>query len=362
MRKIVVAMAVLVAGNVYAQSNDVTIYGVFDSALRYQNHDALQELVAGQIQGSRLGFKGTEIINGDLKAIFNLEAGLNPATGASGQQGQLFGRQAWVGLAGQNSQLILGRQFGVAFDIIGADDPYGIANASSIAWQFNLFGARFDNTIKYKGQVENFSYEAAYSFGEKAGNSSAGRTVGLGAGYTTGALAGNAAAQQSTDINGKQSTSLMLGGSYTFETTKFFAAYINTKRDQNFQPCSNSNATSGLVCQGGPLANTNLASGFTQGDATTNYFQLGLSYRFSPAWEFVAGYMDDETKVNGAASNASHKTAYAVLDYYLSKRTDIYGALDYNEVAGSALGNSAYAAYAGKSNQSGVTFGLRHRF
>ena len=154
----------------------------------------------------------------------------------------------------------------------------------------------------------------------------------------------------------------MMGGSYGLGSAKLFAAYVNTKRDQNFQPCSNSNATTGLVCQGGPLANTSLASGFSQGDANTNYLQFGLDYRLSTAWEFVAGYMNDMTKVDGAPTNAGHKTGYTVLDYYLSKRTDIYGALDFNKVTGSSLGNSAYAAYAGSSDQTGMTLGLRHRF
>ena len=65
------------------------------------------------------GLRGTEDMGGGLKAVFQIEAGLNMSTGALGQGGLGFGRQSYVGLAGDFGAVRLGRQYSPMDDVAG---------------------------------------------------------------------------------------------------------------------------------------------------------------------------------------------------------------------------------------------------
>src|SRR6266702_1443685 len=85
----------------YSQGS-VTLYGLVDAGFLYSNNVGGQKLYAmssGNLQGSRWGLKGTEDLGGGMKAIFVLENGFNVMTGALGQGGNEFGRQAYVGVS-----------------------------------------------------------------------------------------------------------------------------------------------------------------------------------------------------------------------------------------------------------------------
>src|SRR5438094_9675793 len=110
------AWSLTLLGTAHAQSS-VTIYGIVDAAVEhYTNVDnqgssrTWMPSLGGGMFPSRLGFKGAEDLGGGLKAIFDLEDGVYVDTGANGQN-RLFGRQAWVGLAGDWGQLTLGRNY-----------------------------------------------------------------------------------------------------------------------------------------------------------------------------------------------------------------------------------------------------------
>src|SRR5262245_38630711 len=100
------------AVSAHAQSS-VTLYGVIDAGLIYVNNvnGAHQYAAqAGWYQGNRWGLYGTEDLGGGYQAIFRLESGFSVQTGALGQGGALFGRQAYVGLASPYGTVTLGRQ------------------------------------------------------------------------------------------------------------------------------------------------------------------------------------------------------------------------------------------------------------
>ncbi|MEB0284869.1 porin, partial [Sphingomonas sp. 10B4] len=65
---------------------------------------------SGLLQASRFGFRGSESLGGNLKALFVLEGGLNLDTGTSGQGGAIFGRRSVLGLVGDHGDLQLGRR------------------------------------------------------------------------------------------------------------------------------------------------------------------------------------------------------------------------------------------------------------
>ncbi|MFP3617304.1 porin, partial [Paraburkholderia sp. SIMBA_050] len=78
------------------------------AGISYVNHSTKSSTAAGSklfkfddgiAQGSRWGLRGTEDLGGGLKAIFVLENGFSVGTGAAGQGGAMFGRQAYVGLS-----------------------------------------------------------------------------------------------------------------------------------------------------------------------------------------------------------------------------------------------------------------------
>ena len=79
---IALAIAGLCAAPVFAQSN-VTIYGVADFGLVSRSgssgdlpdYNGKTEFVSGIQNGSRIGFRGSEVLGDNLKAIFELEFG-----------------------------------------------------------------------------------------------------------------------------------------------------------------------------------------------------------------------------------------------------------------------------------------------
>ncbi|MDN3098678.1 porin, partial [Enterococcus faecalis] len=94
-------LAVLaVAQGAWAQSS-VTMFGLIDSGITYVSNEGGGKNVKfddGIFAPNLFGLRGTEDLGGGLKAIFTLENGFNPNTGALGQGNRMFGRQAFVGL------------------------------------------------------------------------------------------------------------------------------------------------------------------------------------------------------------------------------------------------------------------------
>ncbi|MEB0178335.1 porin, partial [Undibacterium sp. CCC3.4] len=80
---------------------------------------------SGGMNTSRLGFRGNEDLGGGLKAIWQLEGGVILDTGTS--DGDLFGRQANVGLQGDFGRIVAGRSYSTTYDFILPFDPLGYA-------------------------------------------------------------------------------------------------------------------------------------------------------------------------------------------------------------------------------------------
>ena len=163
-------------GGAHAQSS-VQVYGLLDQAVDYNtNVDAaghsrtwLPSLGGGMFP-SRLGFKGSEDLGHGLQAIFDLEMGIFVDTGNMGQANRLFGRQAWVGLAGKWGQLTLGRNYNMLFnsmpevEIIGPTQ-YGLGSIEPA-----IPNGRMDNAVAYRGTFRNLTVGGAYSLGRDTSN------------------------------------------------------------------------------------------------------------------------------------------------------------------------------------------------
>ena len=87
MKLFAAAVAALAAGGAYAQSS-VTLYGVVDAGVEYQNHQPgvsgshdVVRLNSGNMSGSRWGLRGVEDLGGGLKTTFRLSTRFDLDTG-----------------------------------------------------------------------------------------------------------------------------------------------------------------------------------------------------------------------------------------------------------------------------------------
>lgn len=207
MKKTFLAAAVcaLASSAALAQSN-VSIYGVMDIGLASVTHATPSthtptaalpafggnetKIQSGILQGSRLGFRGTEDLGNGLSALFVLESGILVDGGASDQGGLLFGRQAYAGLkSGSLGALTMGRQYApvyLAWKLIEPMDD-GFAGAGSNFLPTG--GKRINNSVKYTTPTINgVVADVLYGMGEVAGNSAASRTLGASLTYQSGPL------------------------------------------------------------------------------------------------------------------------------------------------------------------------------
>ena len=131
MKKTMMALALSAAAGMAAAQSNVTVYGIFDMALVRESGGTASstKMTSGVESGSRIGFKGTEDLGGGMSAIFLVENGFQGDTGAMGQGGLLFGRQAYVGLQGSAGTVTLGRQYTPQYLAVAAVDPFGSGTA-----------------------------------------------------------------------------------------------------------------------------------------------------------------------------------------------------------------------------------------
>lgn len=359
MKLFAAAVAALAAGGAYAQSS-VTLYGVVDAGIEYNNNSGatgenLFRMQSGGQSGSRWGLRGVEDLGGGLKGLFVLESGFDLDTGRSGQGGRLFGRAAYVGLQNQFGTLTLGRQQTPFYDFGLQFDPMAIAPRYSITSQAVEFQSRADNAVKYVGKFGGLTASAMYSFRadgqEVAGRNVFGREMGAMLSYAAGPFAIGAAYDDlhvGTEANQapviRRAT---VAGTYAFGPAKAFVGYRWAKASDG----------AGLP-------------GTTALNSTSNLYWAGLAYQMTPAFSVTgAAYYQDFRR-----SGADPWQFVLTGDYALSKRTDIYTSLSYTlNKDGSALGVSGFnvpatATTAGTFNvepgkdQFGAIIGVRHKF
>jgi len=339
MKKSLIALSVLAAisGAAQAQSN-VTIYGLVDMAFQAESNGAGKKYAidSGEQSGSRLGFKGTEDLGGGLKAIFDLEAGILADSGAS-QGGLTFGRQSWVGLTGDFGTVKAGRQYTPQFYFFDAVDPFdlgftsGHAGAStSTGGVFGFLSAsawRVNNSVSYQtNDISGFSAMALYGAGEVAGNTSAGRSIGLSGQYAAGPVYVGAVYYKQNDAASNGVKSLLLGATYDFGVAKGAFGYSKDTSDNN------------SVDQKG--------------------YTFGVTVPVTPADAILA---TAARLTNNLAGSANTSTQIAIgATHSLSKRTNLYGSL--SRVSNDANVNGGGLAAANGLKDYLANFGIRHTF
>lgn len=413
----------------WAQSN-FTLYGLLDSGVHIANTgDGSQvNLASGIAEGSRIGFKGTEELGNGFKAVFTLESRFEVDTGRNANgyptsnvgtalftgtestlqrlgpdgaaalrnaliqrlhssrvvnpNGSIFDRTAMVGLITPGGAFLLGRQYTPGYEIFALSDPFeagtagGWGNIAGGIGGYTTSGVaiRASDAIQYRLQLPNgFGASLMYAI---SGDDSANNGTGTGSlNYSKRFWGANTRYQangwnvgigyntEDDQTGNKSLTSWTMGGSYAFGNTKLFAGYHRMRNDNS---ALIGVVNSELPTMGVPVpiasALANIIGNNARLDAKS--YTLGLHYTFGNS-RIVAAvtHTDDELATDAKA------TLYAVgYNYYLSKRTDLYGIVAHVENKNTAqygLGGAGYTG--GFSSEPGqdanaVQLGIRHRF
>lgn len=386
-KKLLTAATLAVFASAAHAQSSVTLYGIIDAGISYVNnsktasggHDNLVKYDDGVAQGSRWGLRGSEDLGGGMKAIFVLENGFNSGTGALGQGGALFGRQAYVGLSQNNvGSLTFGRQYSFSTDYLGGNySTGGQTVGGNYAYHINdvdqLTSSRINNSVKFtSANYSGLTFGALYGFSNAAGAfagapasgttaapvAGSSRAYSLGVNYATGPFGVGAAYTDirypsqvapafSTTIanvatgNVRDLRTFGVGGRYSIGAATLWALYTNTR----FEP-------------------------ITGASTTFSAYEAGAKYAFTPALTASAGYTYMHLS---DASNGHWNQVDLSVDYALSKRTDVYALGIYQGAAGrngktdvqAQIGSSTSyfnTSGTGSDNQLAFRVGIRHKF
>jgi len=305
----------------------LNFYGNVDAAVQsYDNGtDSLIRAGDGGLSASRLGFKGNSPDLGGIQFKFQLEGGLKANTGTLGSTtntGQVFAREAWVGVSGSAGEIRL-----------GTTDLSGASEMDTLAFQFGNFtnfptngtaieiGADASNAIRYiSPSFGGFSAQAGYT------NNSSTATTDAKANITSGSVTYSAgvaklgvgyATKQATTAVGKTDAK-SIGASYDFGAFSVGAAYVYGDNSTTADVKSTANVFSaripldknGLVAHGVYAMAKNGAQ--TTANEGTGY-TVGLTKTFAPGASIYGAYSrvtNDENSsmyINGMTAPSAGK-------------------------------------------------------
>lgn len=336
MKKSFFALAALsVAGMAAAQSN-VTIYGLLDMGMDYDNGKngsvatgtvSKWAVNSGQTSGSRLGFRGSEDLGGGLSAIFTLESGFTADDGNLAYGSRLFGRQSWAGLKGEFGSIKLGRQQTSTYFALQTVDPFTI-NSAADAQRVYGYGlgkidpiSRSDNTATYETPTfAGFTATFGYGFGEQPGQFNKSSTKFAGANYANGPL---------TVVASYQNTDGVPFAPTATPTSALDALVVPTGLAPTTTTSAKvKNSVLGVVYNIGG-AKLRASYGHLKfnavGDMTISDYMLGVTIPFGPGTLQASWNRDNVTDLTSGVSNQ-----YAIgYNYPLSKRTNLYALTAY---------------------------------
>ena len=332
--------------------------------IRYTSHsnakgENLWQVAGGTFQGSRLGLSGIENLGSGNSAFFVLENGFTPDNGVLGYSGRLFGRKAIVGLSSDTSTVQIGRDITLGFDTLQVyDSVTPMNNNTQLQMPTILVGDRLDNSIVYKYRNAGLIVAAQYGAGESAGNISAGRSLATSVAYTLGSYSVAGVAEQLKDGNQVQSSVVSIGAAYTNAVGKYAIGLVRRTTGPNFNWVP-SGSNVGIPGSGENLLNAN-----TSGSRRDDLITASMNYSLTPQWVVYSGYMYDHAQQVVANRNGARQTVFGILDYLLSKRTDIYLEADFNKATGALITQPIFGNGIG-NNQStmlGLSLAIRHKF
>ncbi|CAE6718495.1 porin [Paraburkholderia nemoris] len=326
----------------HAQSS-VTLYGIIDAGITYfSNVNGHSNFVAndGSIQSNRWGLRGVEDIGGGTRVVFVLENGFNLYSGTMVQSGVLFSRQAWLGIENSTyGRFTLGKQYDFFWDNL---TQFAMGQ---VAGQYSWHPGDFDhlagtlhinNAIKYTSpNYLGLQAGALYAFPSQSVSAGTGRVIAFGLRYSNGPLNLGAAYTDTHDLG--------LNGPSQAGTTFF--------PDLPATPVLASSVSSfgvgGSYRFGRSLTrllftDTHFRIGHDNGSMPT--YEVNEVFQLTPATTLMGGYWYSKL------GSQKWQNGTLLLDYALSKRTDVYTSATYLRASGGAapvfLGGGAAPVFA----------------
>lgn len=334
------AGAVLSTG-VFAQSS-VTLYGVVDNAFSYASNQRGHSnfyMSQGNLQASKFGLLGAEELGGGTKAIFRLESGFNSLTGAQSSAGNLFNRQAYVGLSNDKyGTVTLGRQYTPYFNMVGALGPTGVLTGATGAHPGDLDALdttlRFNNSITYASpNIAGLTFAAQYGLGGVPGSVTNGSNLSAALRYDYQSFSTAAGYVKLKDITTSQSL-----GSFAINSP-VNNGYASASSTQMIAAAARYNISNLMV--GVNYSNVQYAPGSRSlfaSEAVFNTYGAIATYRFTPSVIAGIGYSYTRaSKANGIDDPAQYHQISLEQTYSLSKRTTFYALEAYQLARGKSL-------------------------
>ncbi|NVM74487.1 putative porin [Duganella sp. SG902] len=354
--------ALLIASGACPAQTGISLYGIVDVGVRGSNGlganntptaDRSGAVSSGVNETSRWGLRGREALGGGWAALVRLEGGVNADTGASAKSDRLFDRQAWAGLETPYGTLAAGRQTNLLSDALISVDPLGkrdasfnpnvnIAGLSNTAFGTHSFGRqygpsgyndnfyRLDNTLKYTATIGSWQARAAWSFGEVAGDSSAGSAHGVALAYQRPDWVVSGATSQFRSREGLPLDAWTLGAALRVDGWQFKGNAARNKADTGAGKTVSQRVLSAGVSR-------EIVAGLL---ATTAWYSVRRE---------ATGLRDD-----------GFDRAFLFLEKTLAPRTTAYAEADYTTWRGDAAGQTGTRP--NDRHGSGLTVGLMQKF
>ncbi|MGF6239900.1 MULTISPECIES: porin [Paraburkholderia] len=372
-------LSALALSNVAHAQNSVTLYGIIDEGLDFTTNAAGNrgyQMVSGDTAGSRFGLKGSEDLGGGMKAIFQLENGFNTNTGAAGQGGLMFGRQAYVGLSSaQYGTITMGRQYDPTIDMwsgfTAAGNWEGDLGAHPLDNDNADWDYRIQNSVKYVSPtVAGFTGEAMYGFSNEAGGFADNRMYSAALQYQMGALSAVLAYMKTN--NGGANT-----GGASPSTTIVFSGSSQQNIDAGASYKFSDKAVVSLAYSHIDVYNPTYSEYFTtqpvagtQNSWKFDNFEINGQYYFAHDFWLGAAYTFTRAHISTVtgSSDANWNQLSLMLDYDLSARTSVYVQGAYQHADGKTGQDFDYANIVGSPSQSSTgnqmvyRIAMMHRF
>ncbi|AIO36922.1 gram-negative porin family protein [Burkholderia cenocepacia] len=375
--------AVFITTTVAEAQSSVTLYGIVDTGIDWENQvaggpgqtaaggSAIRMTSLSSALPSRWGLRGKEDLGNDVHAVFELENGFFPNTGALGNGNRLFGRSAWVGVETPVGTLKFGRQINFTYVGLLKSEVMGASTYSIGSLDPYLPNARSDNSVSYLASYRQFVLGATYSFGRDTASipaANGGTSYSPGATNCPGQVAGDpVACRQITALVGYWGD--QAGGQFIYDELRGGPGGLqgNVPFDPSSPvplPTSSAKTTRFMGSGYAKFGNLEIQGGAihrrtrTLSVYETNIFFGGVSYLL----RFVLLLEGEIARI----STIDHKNSNFYIfrtSYILSKRTSLYSMLAFmqnNSNASYSVGAGNFATRGAK--QVGVLFGIQHRF
>ncbi len=419
---------------VNGDANTASTFATLPTAQPAYLNNRVTGMASSGLTPSKWGIKGVEDMGGGMKTSFVLESALNVNTGTNPNgrlndslagtkttfnngegsiQGQMFDREASLGISGDFGELKAGRMTTTMADTIGAYDPLRVAYASSPLGFNGGYGAsgftgegRWDNSFKYTKSFGATTASLNYKTAGTTNGIKQGQAMGAALEYAQGnfGVKGSWAANRDAMLVGNGSSACTAdaalaktcsapqtvgapGLAVTFADTNAFALVgkltqdkltwkggvevITTKNPQNanYDTAANFPQVNGL-----PV--TAVVAGGYNTPLTQKMYWFGANYEMTSQWELSAAVYRRNDSVSGSVSvsgvtpialqDTSSATYYGLQSQYkLSPRTKWYASYMQSHTTGpqwqnaSANGGTALLTV---PNIVTITTGIVHSF